>query len=57
MTSAKKAARQIITAVEKNKRRALIGHDAKAIDLLSRLPSSWYQQALVAGARRRRRRA
>jgi len=57
MTSAKKAARQIITAVEKNKRRALIGHDAKAIDLLSRLPSSWYQRALVAGASRRRRRA
>ena len=55
MTSAKKAARQIITAVEKDKRRALIGHDAKAIDLLSRLPSSWYQRALVAGARRRRR--
>ena len=55
MTSAKKAARQILTAVEKNKRRALIGHDAKAIDLLSRLPSSWYQRALVAGARRRRR--
>ena len=54
MTSAKKAARQIIAAVEKNKRRALIGHDAKAIDLLSRLPSSWYQRALVAGARRRR---
>src|SRR3954449_8036769 len=57
MTSAKKAPRQIITAVEKNKRRALIGDDAKAIALLSRLPSSWYQRALVAGASRRRRRA
>ena len=56
MTSPKKAARQIISAVEKNKRRALIGHDAKVIDLLSRLPSSWYQRALVAGASRRRRR-
>ena len=56
MTSAKKAARQIIAAVEKNKRRALIGPDAKVIDLLSRLPASLYQRGLVAGASRRRRR-
>ncbi len=35
MTSPEKAARQILAAVEKNQRRALIGPDAKAIDLIS----------------------
>ena len=48
-----KAARQILTAVQRNRRRALIGPDAKAIDLLSRLPAGVYQRVLVAGARRR----
>jgi butyryl-CoA dehydrogenase len=57
MTTAKRAARQILAAVEKDRRRALIGPDAKAIDLIARLPASWYQRALVAGASRRRRRA
>jgi NAD(P)-dependent dehydrogenase (short-subunit alcohol dehydrogenase family) len=53
ITSPKKAARQILAAVEKDRRRALIGPDAKVIDLLSRLPGSLYQSALVRGGRRR----
>jgi short-subunit dehydrogenase len=52
-TTPEKAARQILTAVQRNRRRALIGPDAKAIDLLSRLPAGVYQRVLVAGARRR----
>ena len=54
MTSPEKAARQILAAVQKNQRRALIGPDAKAIDLLSRLPAGLYQRVLVRGAKRRR---
>jgi butyryl-CoA dehydrogenase len=52
-TTPEKAARQILTAVQRNRRRALIGPDAKAIDLISRLPAGLYQRVLVAGARRR----
>jgi butyryl-CoA dehydrogenase len=54
MTSPEKAARQILTAVERNRRRALIGPDAKLIDLASRLPAGLYQRVLVQGAKRRR---
>jgi butyryl-CoA dehydrogenase len=54
MTSPDKAARQILAAVEQNKRRALIGPDAKVIDLISRLPAGLYQRVLVRGAKRRR---
>jgi NAD(P)-dependent dehydrogenase (short-subunit alcohol dehydrogenase family) len=54
ITSPQKAARQIIKAVERDRRRALIGPDAKAIDLVSRLPSSLYQTVLAKGARRMR---
>ena len=57
MTSPEKAARQILKAVEENKRRTLIGPDAKLIDLLSRLPAGLYQRALVRGAKRQRRKA
>jgi len=57
MTSPKKAARQILAAVQKDKLRVLVGPDAKAIGLIARLPSSLYQRALVAGATRRRRRS
>jgi butyryl-CoA dehydrogenase len=53
MTSPAKAARQILAAVEKDKRRALIGPDAKVIDLISRLPAGLHQRVLVRGARRR----
>jgi len=48
------AARQILDAVLRNRRRALIGADAKLIDLLSRLPAALYQRLLVFGAKRRR---
>jgi NAD(P)-dependent dehydrogenase (short-subunit alcohol dehydrogenase family) len=53
ITSPKKAARQILTAVERDRRRALIGPDAKVIDLISRLPGTLYQNMLAKGARRR----
>jgi NAD(P)-dependent dehydrogenase (short-subunit alcohol dehydrogenase family) len=53
-TSPKRAARQILTAVERDRRRALIGPDAKMFDLLARLPAGVYQRILVAGASRRR---
>jgi len=56
LTTPEKAARQILAAVEKNKRRALIGPDAKVFDLVSRLPAGLYQGMLVRGARRRARR-
>lgn len=53
-TSPEKAARLILRAVEHDRRRALIGPDAKAIDLVSRLPAGLYQRAVVRAARRRR---
>jgi NAD(P)-dependent dehydrogenase (short-subunit alcohol dehydrogenase family) len=53
-TSPKKAARQILSAVQANHRRALIGPDAKVFDLISRLPAGLYQNVLIRGARFRR---
>ena len=53
-TSPESAARQILDAVMKDKRRALIGLDAKFMDLASRLPAGVYQNVLIRGARRRR---
>lgn len=59
VTSAAKAARQILAAVERDRRRALIGPDAKLIDLLARLPAALYQRVLIVlatgGGRRNRR--
>lgn len=55
MTAPDKAARQILAAVKKNRRRALIGPDAKAIDLIARLPAGLHQRVLVRGAKLRRR--
>ncbi len=55
MTSPEKAARQILAAVEGDRRRALIGPDAKLFDLVSRLPAGFYQRVLVKGARRKAR--
>jgi len=52
-TTPERAARQIIRSVERNRRRALIGPDAKVFDLVSRLPARFYQQVLVADGRRR----
>ena len=54
MTSPEKAARQILAAVASDRRRALIGPDAKVIDLLSRLPAGLYQRVIVRGAKLRR---
>ncbi len=55
-TTPEQAARVILAAVEKNRRRVLIGTDAKFVDLVSRLPAGLYQKAIVAGARLRRKR-
>jgi butyryl-CoA dehydrogenase len=53
LTSPEKAARQILAAVERNRRRALIGPDGKVIDLISRLPAGVYERALARRARHR----
>lgn len=53
-TSPDRAAKVILDAVERDRRRVLVGPDAKVIDLVARLPTRWYQRVLVAGARRRR---
>ena len=53
LTTPEKAARQILTAVARNRRRVLVGPDAKAIDFLSRLPAGIYQRVLAKGASRR----
>jgi butyryl-CoA dehydrogenase len=51
VTSPDKAARQILAAVQRDRRRALIGPDAKVIDFVSRLPAGLYQKVLEKGAR------
>lgn len=51
-TTPEKAAQQILRAVSRNRRRALIGPDAVVFDLVSRLPAGFYQRLLAAGARR-----
>ncbi len=55
LTTPEKAARQILTAVERNRRRALIGPDAKALDLISRLPAGLHQRVIAKAARQRTR--
>jgi NAD(P)-dependent dehydrogenase (short-subunit alcohol dehydrogenase family) len=55
LTTPEKAARQILAAVQRDRRRALIGPDAKVIDFVSRLPATIYQNALAKGARLARR--
>jgi butyryl-CoA dehydrogenase len=50
ITSPEKAARQILAAVRRDRRRALIGPDAKVIDFVSRLPAALYQTVLTRGA-------
>ena len=55
ITSPEKAARQIVSAISHDRRRALIGPDAKAIDFVSRLPAVLYQSVLTKGAARLRR--
>jgi len=51
-TTPDKAAQQILRAVSRNRRRALIGPDAVVFDMMSRLPAGLYQRLLAAGARR-----
>ncbi|MDA8269334.1 MAG: SDR family NAD(P)-dependent oxidoreductase [Actinomycetota bacterium] len=54
ITRPEKAARQILAAVAQDRRRVLVGPDAKVIDLLARLPTGLYQRAFVLGSRRLR---
>jgi cation diffusion facilitator CzcD-associated flavoprotein CzcO/NAD(P)-dependent dehydrogenase (short-subunit alcohol dehydrogenase family) len=55
MTSPAKAAKQILDGVAANKRRVLVGPDAKLIDFVARLPAAVYQNVLIRGARRNAR--
>ena len=55
-TSPERAAEQILVAVQRNRRRALIGPDAVVFDVVSRLPAGLYQRVLALGARRDRKR-
>ncbi len=55
ITSPDKAATQILTAVRRDRRRALIGPDAKVIDFVSRMPATIYQSLLTRGASSLRR--
>jgi cation diffusion facilitator CzcD-associated flavoprotein CzcO/NADP-dependent 3-hydroxy acid dehydrogenase YdfG len=54
LTTPERAARQILAAVDRRRRRALIGPDARVFALLSRLPVGWQERLIVAVARRRR---
>lgn len=56
-TTPEAAARQILDGVEKNRRRVLVGPDAKVFDLLSRLPAGVTQRIMVSVGGRELRRA
>jgi short-subunit dehydrogenase len=47
VTTAESAALQILSAVEKNERRVLVGNDAKFLDKLIRLLGSSYQVVVL----------
>ena len=49
ITTPERAARRILAAVERNRRRVLVGPDAAVIDAVSRLPGGLYQRALIRG--------
>ncbi|MEY2397746.1 MAG: hypothetical protein QOJ00_920 [Actinomycetota bacterium] len=53
-TTPQRAAKEILTAVQANRRRALIGVDANVIDFLARLPGSLLHRMIAFGASRRR---
>ncbi|HUP91922.1 MAG TPA: SDR family NAD(P)-dependent oxidoreductase [Solimonas sp.] len=57
ITSANRAACIILRAVERNKRRVLVGPDATALDLLVRLLPALYQRFIMWGTRRTMRAA
>ncbi len=52
ITSPKRAAKTIVKAIENDKRRAMIGPDAHAINLVSKLPPALYQKVIARGAAR-----
>jgi butyryl-CoA dehydrogenase len=52
-TSPAKAATVILGAVEANRRRVLIGPDARLFEVAARLPAGVYQRILVKGSQRR----
>ncbi|MCB0973360.1 MAG: SDR family NAD(P)-dependent oxidoreductase [Actinobacteria bacterium] len=54
ITSADSAARQIMRAVEMNKRRVLVGPDAKLYDLVARIAPTGYQKVFTSVIRLRR---
>src|SRR5699024_6425829 len=54
-TTAEQAATTILNGVKRNKRRVLIGNDAKAIDLMQRLLPTFYQRVVVTGQKALRR--
>jgi NAD(P)-dependent dehydrogenase (short-subunit alcohol dehydrogenase family) len=51
-TTAESAAKQILAAVEGNKRRVLVGLDAKFLDKLVRVLGSWYQPIITLFAKK-----
>jgi len=55
-TTPERAAAVIVDAVLRDRARVLVGADAKAIDLLSRLPSGIRRRLLVAGGKRQAQR-
>jgi short-subunit dehydrogenase len=55
VTTPESAARQILTGVERNARRVLVGPDAKLMDFWTRLLGSWYQPLVLRGVRKLRR--
>ena len=54
-TTADAAAKVILRGVQKNRRRVLIGSDAKLLDLIARIFPSGYQRIFIWGARREMR--
>lgn len=50
-TTPRSAASQILSGVERNRRRVVVGPDGTLLDLVSRLPAGFYQRVLVHGAR------
>ncbi|QXC59226.1 SDR family NAD(P)-dependent oxidoreductase [Aquihabitans sp. G128] len=52
ITSADKAAKGILRAVELDKRRAMIGPDAHVLNLLAKLPPNAYQRLIAFGVKR-----
>jgi len=54
VTSPERAAKVILRGVEADRARVLIGPDARAFNVISRLPASAWQRGIVRGARRRR---